>query len=122
MVMDKNDLNKPMSEFDWQVLCHTYRKNGVATLPRCRLDIPLPSKLEQCHTLAHRLSALAQQIGEEIRQASKTRSGLHDVKSLINQFRLGFAELGKEWEAELREEEDKQKNPAESEEHLRVVR
>src|SRR3546814_6992278 len=57
--MDKNDLNKPMSGWDWQVLAHQYEKNGKITLPRCRLDVPLPSTLNECHTLAHRLAALS---------------------------------------------------------------
>ena len=122
MVMDKSDLSKPMSEFDWQVLCHVYRKNDLPTLPRARLDIPLGATLERCHTIAHRLAALSQGIGTAIRLAPTARAGMLEVKGLINQARLGFHELGKEWEMELREEEAKQKKPADSEEHLRVVR
>lgn len=121
MVMDKNDLQKPMSEWDWQVLGHAYYKNGKATLPRRRLDIPLPSTLEECHTIAHRLAALSQSIGEAIRLASRPRSGILEVSGLIEQARLGFQEIGKELERELREAEDTAKNSASPGEHLRAV-
>src|SRR3546814_716293 len=121
MVIDKNDLNKPMSGWDWQGLAHQYEKNGKITLPRCRLDVPLPSTLNECHTLAHRLAALSQAIGQAIRLAPATRSGMLEVKGLINQARLGFADLGKEWETELREKEAHSKDSAEAREHLREV-
>jgi hypothetical protein len=122
MVMDKTDLSKPMSAFDWEVLAHKYRKNGVPTLPRRRLDIPLPSTLEECHTIAHRLAALSQAIGTAIRLAPNARCGMLEVKGLIAQARLGFADLGKEWEMELREEEARSKESAKGREHLREVR
>lgn len=122
MVMNPDDLRKPMGEFDWQVLGHVYRKNDLPTLPRRRLDIPLPATLEECHTIAHRLAALSQAIGTAIRLANTPRQGTLEVSGLIEQARLGFQKLGKEWEATLREEEAKQKNPAGTEEHLRVVR
>lgn len=121
MVMDKSDLNKPMNEFDWQVLGHQYRKNGKATLPRRRLDIPLPSTLEECHTIAHRLAALSQSIGTSIRLASTPRQGMLEVSGLIEQARLGFQDLGKELERELREAEDAAENSASHREHLRAV-
>lgn len=122
MVMNPEDLRKPMSEFDWQVLAHKYRKNDLPTLPRCRLDIPLPATLEECHTIAHRLAGLSQGIGQAIRLAPASRSGMLEVKGLINQARLAFAGLGKEWETKLREAEAQDKKPAESEERLRAVR
>lgn len=121
MVISKDDLGKPMSEFDWQVLSHVYRKNDLPTLPRARLDIPLPSTLEECHTIAHRLAALSQALGTAIRLAPTARGGMLEVKGLINQARLGFHDLGKEWEAELREKETRSKESASPREHLREV-
>jgi hypothetical protein len=44
-----------------------------------------------------------------------------EVKGLIAQARLGFADLGKEWETELREEEARSKESAKGREHLREV-
>lgn len=122
MVMDSKDARKPMSEWDWKVLGgHQYIKKNGPTLPRCRLDIPLPSTLEECHTIAHRLAALSQQIGTEVRLATTTRQGMGSVKGLINQFRQGFAELGSEWEMQLREEWAQSNAPAETKERLRAV-
>lgn len=122
MVMNPEDLRKPMGEFDWEVLAHKYRKNGLPTLPRRRLDIPLPPTLEECHTIAHRLAALSQAIGQAIRLAPTARSGMLEVKGLIAQARLGFADLGKEWETTLREAEAQAEKPAESVERLRAIR
>ena len=123
MVMNADDLRKPMGEFDWLLFNgHVYRKNGLPTLPRRRLDIPLPSTLEECHTIAHRLAGLSQSIGTAIRLASTPRQGLLEVSGLIEQARLQLQTWGKEMEEILREEEAKQKNPAEAGEHLRAVR
>jgi hypothetical protein len=121
--MDKRDLAKPMTEFDWMIIGgHTYRKNGKPTLPRRRLDIPIPSRVEECHTIAHRLSGLSQAIGQAARLAPTTRSGLYEVSGLIEQARLSFAALGKEWEMELREADAESKLPAETGEQLRVIK
>src|SRR3546814_11765559 len=108
-----------MSGWDGQWLGDQYEKNGNITRPRCRLDVPLPSTLNECHTLANRLAALSQAIGQAIRLAPATRSGMLEVKGLINQARLGFADLGKEWETELREKEAHSKEPAEEREQIR---
>jgi len=121
MVMDREALSQPMSEFDWQVLSHRYYKNEVATLPRRRLDIPLPSRIEERHTIAHRLAALSQAIGTAVRLASTTRSGVLEVSGLIEQARLGFKDLGEEWERELRLAEERSKDSAEPKERLRAV-
>lgn len=123
MVMDTKDARKPMSEWDWQVLGgHQYIKNNGPTLPRCRLDIPLPSTLEEVHTIAHMLSGLVQQLGTEVRLANTTRQGMGQVKGLLNQYRLRFADLGKEWETTLREDWSQSNAPAETVEQLRAVK
>lgn len=123
MVMDAKDARKPLNEWDWRVLGgHDYIKKNGPTLPRCRLDIPLPSTLDEVHTLAHMLAALSQQLGTEVRLANTTRQGMSQVKGLINQFRLRFADLGKEWETTLREEWAESKAPAETVEQLRAVK
>lgn len=123
MVMDPKEARKPMSEWDWNVLGgHQYIKNNGPTLPRCRLDIPLPSTLEEVHTIAHRLAALSQQIGTEVRLATTTRQGMFAVRGLLHQFRLGFKDLGAEWETTLREDWSESKAPAETVEQLRAIK
>lgn len=122
MVLNPEDLRKPMSGFDWELFGHQYRKNDLPTLPSYRIDMPLPCRLEQGHTLAHKLAALSQQIGTEIRLAQTNRQGLLSIKHLINQFRKDFAMLKKEWEMELRETEAESKISASSGERLRAVK
>jgi hypothetical protein len=119
--MNPEDLRKPMTAYDWEIVGHQYRKNDLPTLPRARLDIPLPATLEECHTIAHRLSGLSQAIGQAIRLASTSRSGMLEVKGLINQSRQQFQILGKEMERELREAEEMANNSANTVERLRAV-
>jgi hypothetical protein len=119
--MDKAELSKPMTEWDWHVLGYKCRKNDLLVLPKRRIDIPLPCTVTECHTIAHRLAALSQAIGQEARLATANRNGILMVGQLIEQARLQFAQLGTEWEREFREREDEKKNSASHGEHLRAV-
>ncbi|NIA72441.1 hypothetical protein HBA54_28030 [Pelagibius litoralis] len=125
MVMEKQDLNKPLNAFDWQFVGHEYHKNdGTPTLPSRRLDIPLPATPDGLHTLAHRLSGLAENLHTTARFAKaghSSRGCMLEAAGLLQQAREAFKLLRREWERELREQEEQEKSSAETEEQLRVV-
>lgn len=122
MVMDKQDLNKPLTEFDWQFVGHEYYKNELPTLPSRRLDIPLPATPDGLHTVAHRLAALAEAMHTTARYAKaghSPRSCILEAAGLLQQARENFKRLKREWERELL---DQQEATAETQEQLRVVK
>jgi hypothetical protein len=127
MVWDnKGDSMKPMTDFDWSIIGgHVYRKNDLPTLPRRRLDVPVPSTVDGLHTLAHRFAGISEQLHQfarEARTVGQHRYGLSQAATLLYQTRQAFKTLAEEWERELREAEAKEKGAADSEEHLRMVR
>ena len=116
---------KPMTAFEWGHLGHEYRKNNKPTLPVRRLDLPIPHRADQVHTLAHRLAGLSEQLHMAARESTMTRreyTGIAQAAGLVYQLGLEFKRLKKDWERELLEIEGAEENPAETGEQFRVVK
>lgn len=102
MVWDKKQ--PALTEQDWKILGHEYLKNGLPSLPRVRIDVPLPSTPDGLHTLAHKLSGLAEGLHRAAREGRLTapRSAIFDAKGQIMQVHLSMRALRDDWETELR--------------------
>lgn len=109
MVWDGADTTKPMSAQDWEFLGHEYCQDGRPTLPRRRLDIPLPPNVDGLHLIAMRLSNLTEQLHMVAREGAAVRNNrvaISQAKALLEHSRRMFKALGQEWEAQLREAEE----------------
>lgn len=114
-----------LNELDWLVLGHDlYNKSGIAVLPARRFDIPMPYSPDGLHTLAHRLSGLAEtfhRLAREGQTLTSPRLAIGDAQSQVHQLHKDLKRLRKEWETELRERLTVESSPLDAKVRLRSI-
>ena len=113
MVMDTAD--QPLNEFDWQVL-------SMRPFQGVRMNIPMPSKKDDLHTIAYRLAKLAEELHSLARYPGRNRSAIIDAAGLVREQHQSFKRLGKEWEKEYRELQEAEQNVVDLKEHVADVK
>lgn len=112
MVMDTKD--GPLSEFDWSVL-------AMRPFQGVRLNIPMPGKKEDLHSVAYRLAKLAEEFHSLARFPGRNRSAIMDAAGLVREQHQSFKRLGKEWETEYRELQEAESKVIDLKEHSQHV-
>ena len=112
MVMDTRD--EPLTDFDWRVL-GMRRGQGV------RMNIPMPATKDGLHTLAHRLTGLAEEFHTLARLPGRNRSAIMDAAGLVRERHKAFKRLAAEWEREYQELKEAESEIIDIKEHSRNV-
>ncbi len=110
MVMDTKD--GPLTDFDWDVL-------AMRPFQGVRLNVPMPNKKEDLHSIGYRLAKLAEEFHSLARYPGRNRSAIMDAAGLVREQHQSFKRLGKEWATEHQELKDAEAKVIDIKEHSR---